>query len=60
MTGSTAKKLLLQHDSYIDALKVAIEMWEKADTFESKKDFMRAIGDIGKEIDSVNKATGLR
>lgn len=55
-----AKMLLSQHDSYIDALKEAISEWEKADSYESKCDFMRAIGDIGAEIDRVNKVTGLK
>lgn len=60
MIGGIATTLLMQYDSYIDALKAAIDLWEKADTFESKKKYMRAIGDIGREIDAVNKATGLR
>ncbi len=60
MISGIAKTLLMQYDSYIDALKVAIDLWEKAESFEAKKTCMRAIGDIGREIDAVNKATGLR
>ena len=52
--------LLSQHDSYIDALKKAILLWEKADSYETKCDFMRAIGDIGAEVHRMNKVTGLR
>lgn len=55
-----AKMLLSQHDSYIDALKEAISEWEKADSYAAKRDFMRAIGDIGAEIHHMNKVTGLR
>lgn len=59
MTG-IAEVLLSQHDSYIDALKEAVSEWEKADSYEAKCDFMRAIGDIGAEIDRMNKVTGLK
>lgn len=59
MTG-IAEMLLSQHDSYIDALKEAISEWEKADSYEGKCDFMRAIGDIGAEIDRMNKVTVLK
>lgn len=59
MTG-IAVMLLSQHDSYIDALKKAILLWEKADSYETKCDFMRAIGDIGAEVHRMNKVTGLR
>lgn len=59
MTG-IAERLLSQHDSYIDALKEAISEWEKADSYEAKCDFMRAIGDIGAEIDRMNKVVGLK
>ena len=59
MTG-IAEMLLSQHDSYIDALKEAISSWEQADSYEGKCDFMRAIGDIGAEIDRMNKVTGLK
>lgn len=55
-----AEMLLSQHDSYIDALKEAISAWEKADSYEVKCDFLRAIGDIGAEIYLINKAAGLR
>ena len=55
-----AKLLLSQHNSYIDALKEAISAWEQADSYEAKRDFMRAIGDIGAEIHHMNKVTGLR
>ena len=60
MISAIAKTLLMQYGSYIDALKAAIDLWEKAESFEAKKTCMRAIGDIGREIDAVNKATGLR
>ena len=55
-----AKALLSKHDSYIDALKEAISAWEQADSHEAKCDFMRAIGDIGAEIDRMNKVVGLK
>lgn len=54
-----AKALLSKHDSYIDALKEAVSEWEKADSYEGKCDFMRAIEDIGAEIDRMNKVVGL-
>lgn len=59
MTG-IAEMLLSQHDSYIDALKDAISAWEQADSYEAKCDFMRAIGDIGAEIDRMNKVVELK
>ena len=41
-------------------MKEAISEWEKADSYEGKCDFMRAIGDIGAEIDRMNKVNGLK
>ena len=55
-----AKALLSKHDSYIDALKEAVSEWEKADSYEAKCNFIRAIGDIGAEIDRMNKVVGLK
>lgn len=50
----TAKRLLQEHDSYIDALKAAIDRWERADIEAEKVDYMLAIGEIGREIHRMN------
>lgn len=55
-----AKQLLEENDSYIEALKIAIQGWENADDLEFKREYMVAIGEIGKEVDNMNKTLGLR
>lgn len=54
MTG-TAKKLLGSNNSYIDALKAAIDRWEHAKDEAGKKEYILAIGEIGAEIHRMNK-----
>lgn len=50
----TAKRLLQEHDSYIDAMKAAIGLWERAGNEAEKVDYMIAIGEIGREIHRMN------
>jgi hypothetical protein len=51
-----AKEILGTHDSYIDALQSAITVWNNAKTGRDKRDYMVAIGEIGREIHGQNLA----
>lgn len=50
-----ATDLLEKHGSYIDALQEAIDQWRKATSMKDKRDYMLAIGELGKEIHHQNK-----
>ena len=52
----TAKRLIQEHDSYIDALKAAIDLWEHASNEAEKVDYMLSIGEIGREIHRINNS----
>ena len=44
--NKTAVELLRTNASYIDALKEAIDRWEKSNDTEEKRDLLAAIGEI--------------
>jgi len=54
-----AKRLLQEHDSYIDAMKAAITAWEQAKNEAEKVEYMLAIGEIGAEIHRMNRRLGI-
>lgn len=54
--NKTAVELLRTNASYIDALKEAIDRWEKSDDTDEKRDLLAAIGEIG--VDTCITATG--
>ena len=54
--NKTAVELLRTNASYIDALKEAIDRWEKSNDTEEKRDLLAAIGEIG--VDVVLECTG--
>ena len=56
----TASELLRKHASYVDALKEAIDRWEKSNDTDEKRDLLVAIGEIGAEIHHMNRHLKLR
>lgn len=48
--NKTAAELLRTNASYIDALKEAIDRWEKSNDTEEKRDLLAAIGEIGVDV----------
>ena len=48
--NKTAVELLRTNASYIDALKEAIDRWEKSNDTEEKRDLLAAIGEIGVDV----------
>jgi Tat protein secretion system quality control protein TatD with DNase activity len=58
--NKTALEILGRHDSYVDALKEAIDRWEKAQDIMEKRDYIAAIGEIGHDIHSMNKTLDIK
>lgn len=55
-----AEELMKKNDSYVGALKEAIEMWEKASVCtKEKEDSLVAVGQIGNKIYKQNSYFGL-
>lgn len=58
--NKTALEILGRHDSYVDALKEAIDRWEKAQDITEKRDYIVAIGEMGHDIRSMNKTLDIK
>lgn len=58
--NKTALEILGRHDSYVDALKEAIDRWEKAQDIMEKRDYIAAIGEIGHDIYRMNKTLDIK
>ena len=52
-------ELLRTNASYIDALKEAIDRWEKSNDTEEKRDLLAAIGEIGVDVHNCNRQLGI-
>ena len=57
--NKTAVELLRTNASYIDALKEAIDRWEKSNDTDEKRDLLAAIGEIGVDVHNRNRQLGL-
>lgn len=57
--NKTAVELLRTNASYIDALKEAIDRWEKSNDTEEKRDLLAAIGEIGVDVHTRNRQLGI-
>lgn len=57
--NKTAVELLRTNASYIDALKEAIDRWEKSNDTEEKRDLLAAIGEIGVDVHNRNRQLGI-
>jgi hypothetical protein len=49
-----AAELVKKHGGYIEALREAIEMWDKATDLKEKRKYILVIGEIGKDIHRLN------
>ena len=58
--NKTAVELLRTNASYIDALKEAIDRWEKSNDTEEKRDLLAAIGEIGADVYIRSRELGIR
>ena len=57
--NKTAVELLRTNASYIDALKEAIDRWEKSNDTDEKRDLLAAIGEIGVDVHNRNRQLGI-
>lgn len=57
--NKTAVELLRTNAGYIDALKEAIDRWEKSNDTEEKRDLLAAIGEIGVDVHNRNRQLGI-
>lgn len=55
-----AQELLDKHLSFIDALKEAVERWERSTDVEDKRLYIGVIGYIGNEIHKMNRSRGIK
>ena len=58
--NKTAVELLRTNASYIDALKEAIDRWEKSNDTDEKRDLLVTIGEIGVDVHNRNRQLGIR
>lgn len=55
-----AQELLEKHPVFIDALKDAVERWERSTDSEDRRLYLAVIGDIGHEIHKENRKRGIK
>lgn len=58
--NKTAVELLRTNASYIDALKAAIDRWEKSYDTEEKRYLFTVIGEIGADVYIRSRELGIR